>query len=405
MKITSARTIFLTSILRGLTIFDTWRKATACDVLLIGHEHHFNYIYDGKIYSPLLGSILERLERNGQKVSIILKPFSAIRPQRLWRPGFTFNYFHFVTLLIAFAGKIFRSNSLQSIAKRREIHFWRRLFSVCAPSKIIAITPEPAICNAARQLGIPIADLQHGVINSQHPYYGESFKKNRPSEDFPTEYLLWDKESSESLLWVSTKGARLTIIGHPWFERFLHPSPDDNLVISSLSQSKLFLKNKPTILVTLQWGLEKYIDTPDFNGFMCEGLEKAIIRTQDAYNWMLRLHPVQLHGQRRIETLRYLESTFSGCTAVEWVKSSYIPLPIALKLCDLHITSFSTVVREAAWMNIPSALTDREVAAGGKREGYFVHEKASGLAQVVGESTEDIMAWIRLRLLERNRLA
>lgn len=116
---------------------------------------------------------------------------------------------------------------------------------------------------------------------------------------------------------------------------------------------------------------------------------------------MLRLHPAQLHGRRKVDALRYLNSRFAGRSNIEWIRSSYLALPVALSQCDLHITSFSTVVTEAAWMGIRSGITDKEVSFGGIRENYYTREKKSGMAVVIGDNQQDIEYWISKELFSK----
>src|SRR5690606_10406620 len=127
--------------------------------------------------------------------------------------------------------------------------------------------------------------------------------------------------------------------------------------------------NRPCILVSLQWGLTEPI---------VSALERVILDTINIYNWNLRLHPVQVRDAWKADkkqTMKYLTDTFGDKKTQKWLKSSQIPLPIALQQSDLHITYSSTVVIEAAWMGVRSAILNQDICNGGKSDSYYSYER------------------------------
>ncbi|MDD5334871.1 MAG: hypothetical protein PHS32_14145 [Rhodoferax sp.] len=379
--------------LLGLLIPDTWKNIPKIDVLLIGHDHHFNFLHQGKLYSPLLGSMKEYFNKNGMDTAIILRPFSVTKSQNAWHEHQTFNRHYCLTFIIRFLGRFYKP--LHGLSFAREEKFWTGLLARTKPTRIVAIQPEAALCRAARKLGIKIADLQHGVINDLHPWYGTQFRSGTPINDLPTEFLVWDEQSANAInKWATDKKIHVLINGNPWIKRFRSQQNDDFLVLEALKNSTIFTNKLPKILVSLQWGLDELCSENNFNGIMVSGLEKLILRTRGKYNWMLRLHPVQLHGTYRLEAVKYLEYTFGRLPCVEWQKTSLTALPIILSQTSLHLTFSSSVIIEASWFGIRSAILDPEIEVGGVRDMNYILERSIGIATVVGSREKDIENWI-----------
>ena len=181
--------------------------------------------------------------------------------------------------------------------------------------------------------------------------------------------------------------------------------PHDYLVCKALDERLVFKNERPTILVSLQWGLgEHYYTDTKSNYVMCGALSKIIKKTHQNYNWMLRLHPVQLHGIAGRETREYLDQEFGQLIGVEWEESSCLPLPVVLQHSQLHITDMSTVVTEAAWYGIPSAILNPFVRPGERIETLFKEEREIGVASLVKQTESDIEGWIVSALKSRHRI-
>jgi hypothetical protein len=127
---------------------------------------------------------------------------------------------------------------------------------------------------------------------------------------------------------------------------------------------------------------------------MADALEKAILNTVNRYNWLLRLHPVQVRGPESSMVQDYLNQTFSHSTTVEWQQCSEVPFPVALQWSDLHITHNSTATTEAAWMGVRTGLVDPHLRPGGKLSSYFAFERALKVAEIVPLETKAIEQWI-----------
>src|SRR5690606_1317881 len=107
---------------------------------------------------------------------------------------------------------------------------------------------------------IPVYDLQHGVINDDHPWYGIKYQISKPIEALPDGFLCWDDQAVSTIKkWGDNKGIVAINVGNPWFIRFNQKNPNDYLVREALAKSNEFDINRPCILVSLQWGLTEPI--------------------------------------------------------------------------------------------------------------------------------------------------
>jgi hypothetical protein len=276
-----------------------------------------------------------------------------------------------------------------------QISLWCKILEKAVPKYIIAIQPGEYLCQAGKIKKIPVFDLQHGIIADDNPYYGEVFRMNSPDEVLPDAYLCWDEQSSAPILkWSRARGINTRVIGNPWFQRFIRSSPDDLLVHEALKEGDKIIDNRPCIVVSLQWGLASEYPDKKFNGVMQDALENVIIETAEFYNWILRLHPVQLRGKEKEFVIDYLIKTFGQEKTLAWVLSSEIPLPVVLSKAQLHITDCSTVVVEAGWMGVYSGLLSEHLCPGGKYQTYFINERSIGMANILPQNPEAIKLWI-----------
>ncbi len=378
---------------RSCLLPDTWKQLPKSEVLLIGHEHHYNFLTSGKLYSPILGSLLYHYKKKGQRVSIVLKAFSALPPSKAWQFHYNYNRAYASVFPLIFLGKFF--GFFKDFADKKRVRFWRTLFINTAVKKVLVIQPDKYMCRAAKDLNVLIVDVQHGVIGDMHLWYGERFNVHIDARDLPDEYWVWDDESRETIeKWACQKGINVIKKGHFWVERFKSPDPDDSIVIAALGKTPERDEGKPAILVTLQWDLDRYASGSDFNGFMHKELEDYIFETSGKYNWFIRLHPVHLYSDRKDVSFKYLER-FENQPSVDWRMSTFCALPALLSVMDLHITFSSSVVIEAEWFGLKSAILDIEMAAGGCRDAFYKVQKNNGAARVIRPCKLDIDSWIQ----------
>jgi len=376
---------------------DTWQKIERCNVLLVRGDGDCGYTYQGKGYAHLIDSIGDLCMNRGLISHTVSTPYSKLTGTNAYNSPVSYNRSALSITLIRSIVRLIRghTNSV-NWANKCLTHLWSRIFEKAKPHCVIGIQPSESLCRAGKIKGIPVYDLQHGMMNEEHPWYGEKYRVTTPSKDLPDGFLCWDEPSAATLRkWAPQRGIDVRVIGNPWFSRFLLKKPTDILVQETVARGRIFNNSHPIILVSLQYGLDIFYKDVRFNGVMVNALEKVIVETSDSYNWLLRLHPVQIRGWRKGLVQGYLTRTFGHLKSVEWRASSEYPLPVVLQQVDLHITDMSTVVVEAGWMGVYSALLNINIHPRGSLASICAHERSLHIAEVLTQDTNIIKEWIK----------
>lgn len=396
MNRSNSLSYLLLHLFQSVLLPDTWQTLTHGDVLLVRSDLHCGYNYQGKAYAHLLDSIGDLCIKRGLVTRSVAAPYSKLTGINAYNSPVSFNrYALFVALLKRVAWLIRGRTYSEDLANDHRMHLWGRILEKVKPRCVVGIQPDVGLCRAGKMKGVPVYDLQHGVIAAEHSMYGEKYRVDTLQRDLPDGFLCWDDLSAAVLRkWALQKGIDVKVVGNIWFLRFLFMDQNDLLVQEAVKKGRIFRNNRPVILVSLQWGLDKFYKNAGFNGVMVDALEKAILETADTYNWLLRLHPVQIRGSEKESAQGYLKRTFGHLTSVEWLICSEMPLPVVLQQVDLHITDVSTIVVEAGWMGVRSALLSIHVCAGGILESYHTHERSLGMAVVLPQDAHIIKQWI-----------
>lgn len=366
-------------------------------IVFFRHDADCGYRFHGRVYSQVIDSLADIASSLGITHLSVAAPYSHLHGEFAHNSPLVFNRtFLRVALVFEFLKRVLGYERAYAYKRAASIKAWRKILGQIRPKVIIGIQPNRYLCAAAKADGIPVYDYQHGVIAPDHWWYGKMLPNEIPDAELPTGIICWDRNSAEALdFWASRRKVQVRIMGNPWFKRFEDAEPHDELVQAELRAGTCFDNDRPTILVSLQWGLaELYYEDTEFNNVMCDDLASVIRTTHQQYNWMLRLHPVQLHGFAGRETLAYLEREFGMLPGVDWSWSSRLPLPVVLRNARLHITDMSTVVTEAAWYGVPSAILNPHVKPGGRLQTLFRREREAGIASLVGQSEQCIKEWI-----------
>lgn len=188
-----------------------------------------------------------------------------------------------------------------------------------------------AILHECHLRGIPTTDLQHGVQGPAHLAYAAWY--GMPAEGcsvMPRVYWCWDEASRTYLdSWLPAPAHRAMLGGSPWLERASQSDTDPR---------------RRDVLFTLQPIVDPI--PPD--------LERAI-RDSAPTRWTFRLHPNAQHmgGELTAWAERH------GCLeriAIQDPRETSIAQ--ALSSCAIHVTAFSSVIREAALCGVPSIALD-----------------------------------------------
>lgn len=376
---------------------DNWQKINKCDILFVLASGDCGYIHQGKAYSPLLDSVNDLCRDQGLRTASVYTHFSKLIGLNTYNTKISYNRRALMTALSSRIARLFlgHEKSVAWTTRQRET-FWGRILDIAKPVCVIGIQPNEGLCRAGKLKGIPVYDFQHGVIDDKHPWYGSDYCRNKEYGALVNGFFCWDEASASTLLkWAPQKGIDVRVVGNPWFSRFEIAHKNDLLVQEALNSGQIFGNGRPVVLVSLQWGTKDFYDKySGYNGFMIDALEQTILETGHLFNWLLRLHPIQMRGSEKMLSQKYLMRTFGHMSSVEWRISSELPLPVVLKQADLHITESSSVVVEASWMGIRSALLNDDICPGGAAESYYANERECGLAEVIKPEANTIKQWI-----------
>jgi hypothetical protein len=184
---------------------------------------------------------------------------------------------------------------------------------------------------AAKKLGIPVFDVQHGVINNLHPSYSFVNRKIYGLNSIPDAFLIKDVFSYKVLInWI------------PANKIYLLPNELQASVLGSfaglgkdfLESLQSSIKGRKLILFTLSWE----------NGIN-DLLEEIVNSSRDIAFFIFRLHPSTPLWEEKI--IRKLISNIIPEDHYRIHSAKEIPLNVLLELVDLHITECSSVVIDA----------------------------------------------------------
>lgn len=348
------------------------------DILFLCHDVHRYANKNGKRYAPLIDTIVEAIKDKSKTTCLTLAtPFS----KEFGRDCYSDVRIHSHMVIKAFILRILlnRTLSLQNVKNDPLIKAYKKLLLKIKPKSVIGIQPSVEFCIAAKQLGITVYDMQHGLISDVN-YYAISKRKAVNQEGWPDYVLCWDQESADRLLRITEGYGKSIIIGNPSYHSKTGIELHAQQYITNAKNSKY----QKEILITLT-----YLDYGVYHPDECyreigipKQLVDVIIQSTDTY-WRLRLHPVQTKFYfNRIN--EFLNKIFNGAENVEWQLYSNVSFGAAIHGCTGHITVGSASALDAAQNSVPSLLVGcSEVSDFDKTNLYFGEYLQSGFMKYV----------------------
>jgi hypothetical protein len=206
------------------------------------------------------------------------------------------------------------------------------------------------IVSAFRHLGKEVWDVQHGLIGPTHGAYNNSKAYSLDSNFRPTGFLVWNTNFGSYI--EETLG--------------VHWKSTDYLHLKGFQQSSNSYRDRKTILYSLQWGTPIPDDV------------KYVVRHLEGVDWIFRKHP---HEAADCDDLEWL-SDFPNANLVDASE----PLAAALSRSMLHVTFNSSVVFEAAVLNIPSIILANSInSPNADSYAIFSDPIGEGIACIVDE--------------------
>ena len=363
------------------------------DVLTVANDADRPFEYLGKRYSPIMDSVEDRLKVMGVRCVSVSRLLNDLTGDLAYGDVYSpVGVFERALLEKRIRKFIARSPSVFS---RLEYRAWIKILTETSVNRVVAILPSRELCCACHELGVWVADVQHGVhadSKEGSPYYWSGYRRIQPREWHPDAFLCWDASAKFQLeKWTSSfTGIELHVIGNPWLNRFLIDEEFVGNIFRMGWGEMIDAESRPTVLVTLQWGRTE-LD----NGVIHESLIDVIKQTSERYRWLIRLHPNQIEGFAANEG-RMFEEIFQNKLAshAEWQVATRMPLPLLLKRVQSHITWHSSVTIEAALMGVRTAVLNPEVFPGGIHEGLFDLLVDNGLVNYIEPTKDTIIGWI-----------
>lgn len=358
-------------------VLDTWKSINPCDIILVCRDSDRGYCFNGMNYSQVVDSLGEVLIKNGIKCSAINPRFQFLNDNEIYGSSGKINASYLRTYVTQKIIQLLISTNKGLTYRRKcEEKLWKNIIRTSKARIVLAIQPDVGLCRAGAALGVPVVDVQHGVIDVTADYYCISRMTLLEPTELPVAYLVWNENSAASLEPIaSLNNAEILVIGNPWVCRFMHNNTGDQLVEDATKIWKRSGLKIPEILVTLQHGLRTLSPKSVPNGVMPDCLEKVVLDTCNFYKWRIRLHPAQMKGDERVHVENYLKSKFGLSTNIDWVECTAMPLPVALGRASLHLTHFSSVTIEATWFGLKTGLLDPELSKGGNHEHLYTYER------------------------------
>ena len=200
---------------------------------------------------------------------------------------------------------------------------------------------------AAARLGIPSADIQHGVQGDHHFAYGSwSNVPDAGYDALPSVFWVWSKEEEDAVnRWnQGCKPHHIAIAGGNLLLRMFHETPELFTNRASSEMMERVTNGLPNILLALSWDA--------YDEQTLSGVLTAMEATQHRWNWWVRLHPVMLAEMESINNMLRTHGITRANTAV----ATEVPLYSLLSVTQAHVTHTSSTVIEAEEFGVPSVI-------------------------------------------------
>lgn len=364
---------------------------------------------DGLWYDKLFDPIISWIVAHGGR-HLLLTPMAEAHHPRHSASKFVQPRLDAIKVLAAFGAARFDDVNLpgfelalasHSMDRRRLFALWRRLCSLSEYFQSILRRARPlrafvntyysvegmAFVLACKHIGVPVADVQHGLQGAYHVAYGQWRRLPIGGyELLPDEFWVWSESEHRAIDDWRPAGCRLhvpVIAGNAWLD--LWRTETDPLVARVMQQVRRIRRSdaRYCVLITLQWGLH--------DGETLR-LLSAIARLPPDFHCWLRLHPLVAHERRRVREM----AESCGLRNVEIDEPTDLPLHALLRTADVHLTHSSSTVIEAGEFGLRSVVCSDYGAQ------FFAAQIAAGEA-VVARSVEEITAAV-VALAEHERL-
>lgn len=196
---------------------------------------------------------------------------------------------------------------------------------------------------AAREIGIPTVDIQHGVQGKYHFAYGQW--TNVPEEGYrllPSYFWCWGESERDSIRrWSGEAGPHIPIEGgNPWLSVWA-------------ARRHEFAEDSGRVEREASGAEVNVLYTHDRSPEVSQEIAAAIAQSPATWLWWVRLHPGASESTNA--TVSRQIRKLGG--RVKIGLATQVPLYSLLSEMDVHVTKYSSIVIEAGQFQVPSVVT------------------------------------------------
>lgn len=331
--------------------------------LILSKVEKYYQLVDSKRYAPILDPVHEDLAQRGRTLTVALEPMEFacvnepvrvdIEPQMAataaWPPfrdAAMERELERLNAVIAEINPDFVISVPETLRRfhrwQRRMPFFERLFETMAPEAVFLSSFTgwiPAIW-AARRLGVPTVDVQHGGQTAVHhptTHYGSV-----PPEGYhflPDYFWVWGELNRSYIApWLPGGAVRHVPVvgGNRNVAKWFRDRDEGRLADGDAAFVARLGGRRDLVLVTLSYAVDRLL--PD-------ALAEAVRRTPDLH-WLIRLHPNHRTRETRDQLAGLLGA--AGCRNFCIDGATEVRLHTALSVAAHHVTPFSTAGREAS---------------------------------------------------------
>ena len=345
------RNISLAGIVNSFLKFQRLDKLRHCDILYLCHDNSRPIFLKGKYYSPLIDSLIHQLKEYSSYTLAL--PFSRFSGGKASGNTVNLNLY----IIIALLKRITKNQSfgLKKLKNDPIFIFYQNLLESLAPKVILGIQPSTELCLAAKEAGVKVIDVQHGIISTEEKngFYSLSKRHLVGNIGWPDFIFCRNQESLNevSKLKNHTSGLLIGNLNKYFYEEIYQ---DDCSAPPSMNSQK-------TILYTFQPSYtEEFAAENNIDG-ICFPLALLDKMRDENYTFILKLHPSQIQKKNlwRLH-MKVFTKLFSKSNNVDFLVANQRPLEFALARSDLHITFNSAALFDAYDFGITTILLDKK---------------------------------------------
>jgi len=346
------RNLSFKGLFNAVRFFVPIKNISTVDILFACHDNSRTVFYDGKYYSPLIDSLIIKLQ-DYTSLTLAL-PFSRYSGKKTGGNTINLNLYILEALLKRFLSS--GSIELKNISNDPLIKFYSRLYKKLNLKIIIAIQPSIEMCIAAKMNKIKVMDVQHGIIETDKPRSYYSFQRREKYDNIGwPDFILCRNYYSYNKVSALKNYTKPFFVGNLSLDFY-----QNNYNVKKKSD---FYKNKKeTILYTFQ---PTYPSTFSEKN-ICEGiifpkeLHKIILKSK--YNFILKLHPSQIRNKNLYRLhMEAFKKLFQDNKNVDFQTCNQKPLEYSLANSSLHITYNSASLFDAFDFGLKTILLDNNI--------------------------------------------